>query len=149
MTDKELKRMNRNDLVEIIYQYQNRELEQSETIEKLTAQLSDRRTHIENAGSIAEAALSVNHVFEAAQAAADQFLEEIRAANADKEAQGRQIVAQAQAEADAIREKARQDCKTMTEDAKRECDAMYAQITKLLKSYEELRSLLPGRVTSR
>lgn len=149
MTDKELKRMSRSDLIEIIYQYQNREVEQTEKIEELTAQLGERRSHIENAGSIAEAALSMNHVFEAAQAAADQFLEEVRAANADKEAQGRQIIARAQAEADAIREKTQRDCKTMTEDAKRECDAMYAQITKLLKSYEELRSLLPGRVTSR
>lgn len=149
MTDKDLKHMSRGDLVEIIYQYQNRELELNETIKELTEQLSDRKTRIEYAGSIAEAALSIHHVFEDAQAAADQFLAEVREANADKEAQGRQIIARAQSEADALRAQTQMECKTMTEKAKRECDAMYDQITKLLKNYEELRSLLPGKVTSR
>lgn len=149
MTEKELKHMNRGDLVEIIYQYQSREQELTAQIENLTRQLSDRKTHIENAGSIAEAALTINRVFESAQAAADQFLDEIRAANEDKEAQGQKIIAAAQAEADELRRKTQEECRTMTDNAKRECDAMYDQITKLLKSYEELRSLLPGRVTAR
>lgn len=142
MTEKDLKRMNRSDLVEIIYQYQNREQEMTETIKELTEQLNDRRTRIEYAGSIAEAALSIHHVFEDAQAAADQFLAEVRAANADKEAQGRQIIARAQQEADALRQQTQRDCKAMTDKAKGECDAMYDQITRLLKNYEELRGLL-------
>lgn len=148
MTDKELKHMSRADLIEIISQYQNREREQSETIKQLSAQLNERRTHIKNAGSIAEAALSVHHIFETAQAAADDFLAEVRAANADKEAQGRMILESARAEADTIRAQAREEARGMTENARRECDAMYSQITKLLKNYEELRSLLPGRITS-
>ena len=41
-------------------------------------QLEERRIMTEEAGSIAEAALRINRVFEAAQAAADQYLENIR-----------------------------------------------------------------------
>lgn len=148
MTDKELKHMSRADLIEIIYQYQNREQEQSETIKQLSAQLNERRAQLKNAGSIAEAALSIHKVFESAQAAADEFLAEVRSANADKEAQGRMILENARAEADALRRQAKLDARNMTEEAKRECDAMYSQITKLLKNYEELRALLPGRITS-
>lgn len=78
MTDKDLKRLSRADLLEML-------LEQSKEVErlklqnqKLTEQLEDRRIMIDQAGSIAEAALQLNQVFEAAQQAADQYLENIR-----------------------------------------------------------------------
>ena len=71
MTDKELRRLSRTDLLEML-------LEQSKEVERLQQelaearqQLQDRRIMTEEAGSIAEAALRINRVFEAAQAAAD------------------------------------------------------------------------------
>lgn len=48
-----------------------------ERIKTLQAQLDDRTIKIENAGSIAEASLQINNVFEAAQAA-EQYLVNIR-----------------------------------------------------------------------
>lgn len=141
--------MSRGDLIEIIYQYQRREQEQALQIEELTSQVNERMTRIENAGSIAEAALSVNHVFEAAQAAADQFLAELREANSDKDDHGRRILAEARAEAEALRQKTQAECKTMVDEAKRECDAMYTQINQLLKNYEQLRSASPSQSGSR
>ena len=61
------------------------DLEQSKEVERLQQelaearqQLEERRIMTEEAGSIAEAALRINRVFEAAQAAADQYLENIR-----------------------------------------------------------------------
>ena len=45
----------------------------------LRRQLADRTLRLEQVGSIAEAALSLNRVFEAAQAAADQYLESVKA----------------------------------------------------------------------
>jgi hypothetical protein len=41
-------------------------------------QLASRRIEVENAGSIAEASLRLNGVFQAAQEAADQYLENVR-----------------------------------------------------------------------
>lgn len=78
MTDKEFRKLKRDDFIEIIYQYQKREQRLLQENAKLHQQLEEKYTRIQNAGSIAEAALSLNHVFEAAQAAADQYLEEIR-----------------------------------------------------------------------
>lgn len=78
MAEKELKRMSRGDLIEIIYQYQHREQELINENQVLRSQLDDRRIKVEKAGSIAEAALALNHVFEAAQAAADQYLKEVK-----------------------------------------------------------------------
>lgn len=84
MTDKELRRMGRGDLIEIIYQYQKREQELMEENAALQRRLEDRRINIEKAGSIAEAALYLNHIFESAQAAADHYLEEVRASGSER-----------------------------------------------------------------
>ena len=46
--------------------------------EQLIQKLNDRTITIENAGSIAEASLKLNKVFEAAQKAADDYLESIK-----------------------------------------------------------------------
>ena len=68
MAERELRHMSRTELIEIIYA----ELEQ---------QLADRTLRLEKAGSIAEAALALNHVFEDAQAAADAYLSSVKAMN--------------------------------------------------------------------
>lgn len=78
MTDKELRKLSRRQLLELM-------LAQSRQIDELTAQLNaanekleERRIILDNAGSIAEASLQLNAVFEAAQKAADQYLESVR-----------------------------------------------------------------------
>ncbi len=80
MTDKELKHLGRAELIEIVYEQQKR-LEQAEAkVAELQESLDKRDLNLSSAGSIADAALKVNHVFEAAQAAADQYLGSIKAA---------------------------------------------------------------------
>lgn len=93
MTDKEFRKLNRAELVDIIYELQKQKEECDARIEDLEAQLAEKTLHIENAGSIAEASLALNGVFIAAQAAADQYLQSIHAANEENEA--RQAVAEA------------------------------------------------------
>lgn len=78
MTSKELKRLSRGELLEIL-------IEQMEENDRLKAQvremgqrLADRQIVLKEAGSIAEAALRLNEVFEAAQNAAQQYLDSIQ-----------------------------------------------------------------------
>lgn len=78
MTNKELKRLSRRELLEIM-------LMQSKKIESLQQQLDNAKGMLEerkiinnNAGSIAEASLMINQVFESAQKSADQYLENIK-----------------------------------------------------------------------
>ncbi|MCD8022762.1 MAG: hypothetical protein LUF30_07270 [Lachnospiraceae bacterium] len=78
MADKELRRMSRAELIEIIYALQQNEKAIRSQNDELTRQLEDKILRIENAGSIAEAALSLNRVFEDAQKAADQYLDSVR-----------------------------------------------------------------------
>ena len=83
MQDKKnpLKKLSKLQLLELLAQ-QERELQAlRKALDEKTAALEDRRIRIEQAGSIAEAALKLNEVFEAAQRAADQYLESLKAAS--------------------------------------------------------------------
>lgn len=79
MTDRELRRLSRKELIEIIYEMKKSELALKERNAALEKQLSDRSIQIQNAGSIAEAALALSGIFEAAQDAADRYLGAVRA----------------------------------------------------------------------
>lgn len=78
MTEKELKRLSRADLLELLLQ-ERRENEQLHTeINRLKEKLADRTIKIQNAGSIAAASLQLSGIFNAAQEAADRYLESVR-----------------------------------------------------------------------
>jgi len=153
MTDKEFRHMSRGNLVAIIYQYQQREQALQAQIASLTAELNDRRIKIGNAGSLAEAVLSLNHVMEAAQAAADQYLDEIRSVHTDAATREKEImdsanrrayeiIQQAQVEASTLRKQADAECSELREEAEADCLAMREKIELFLDDHEELRCLL-------
>ena len=77
MISKELKRLSRRELVDIIYQLKKNEQKMQEEIESLKNELQDKRIRISAAGSIADAAMSVTNVFSTAQMTADIYLREI------------------------------------------------------------------------
>ena len=103
MTEKELKKLNRYQLLELL-------IAQTERADRLEAQLEairneerERDLHIAVLGSIAEASLQLNGVFQAAQAAADMYLEaaKVRAEEIEREARDRAALLLRQAEAQA------------------------------------------------
>lgn len=78
MTDRELQKLKRVELLQLLVE-QSRELDAlRRELEETKKQLADRELHMREAGSIAEASMQLNGVFEAAQRAADQYLESIR-----------------------------------------------------------------------
>lgn len=78
MTDKDLKRLRRDELLEMLI-VQSKKMEQLQMeLDAARAALDSRQIMLQEAGSIAEAALRINGVFEAAQAAAEQYLENLR-----------------------------------------------------------------------
>ncbi len=103
MAQKELRKMNRTELIEIIYALQQNEKSLRSEMEELRARLDEKLLRIESAGSIAEAALSLNHLFEDAQLAAQQYVLSVQEANVEAAA----ILNRAKDEAAAIRAEAR------------------------------------------
>ncbi len=79
MSDRNLKRLKRSELIEIIYQLKKSEEELTARCEELQRQLDDKTLKIENSGSLAEAALAVSGFFDSAQAAADIYLSQLKA----------------------------------------------------------------------
>jgi len=77
MTDKELKKFSRRELVDVIYQLKKNEQQMQEQIAALEKSLQDKRIKISEAGSIAEAAAEITNVFSNAQMTADLYLHEI------------------------------------------------------------------------
>ena len=96
MVSKELKKLSRRELVDIIYQMKKNEQKLQNEIADLRQALEDKRFHLSTAGSIAEAACSITNVFSSAQAAADLYLQEIAAMKQDTEAECARLIAEAQ-----------------------------------------------------
>ena len=106
MTDKEFKRLGRAQLLDIIYQLQLQVDELTEKNKRLELALEDRRLRIDNAGSLAAAALEINDFFSNAQVAAEQYLNEIKALRETTEVEQQQLHFQAEAEFSEAQEKA-------------------------------------------
>lgn len=77
---KDLRRLTRRELLELLVE-QGQELERiRDERDRLKTELENREIKIANAGSIAEAALSLSGIFEAAQKAADEYLSSVKQA---------------------------------------------------------------------
>lgn len=78
MTDRELRKLSRADLLELLLQESRENERLRDELDKANQKLADRKIAIESAGSIAEAALELNGVFRSAEKAAAQYVENIR-----------------------------------------------------------------------
>ena len=115
MTDKEFKRLSRAQLIDIIYQLQLKQEQLTVDNERLSKELDDKRLRVSKVGNIAEAALEVHNVLQAAQEAADHYLEEIRTrVNNERN----KILKDAGAEAAAIIAKAKKEAERIVARAK-------------------------------
>lgn len=81
MAKKELSKLSRKQLLELMLEQSKRIDELEQELKAARAELNNRRIVAAASGSIAEAALRLNHIFEAAQDAADQYLLSIRQMN--------------------------------------------------------------------
>lgn len=78
MTNRELHRLKRAELLEIMIA-QNKEIERLQSLlAEAKEELNERNIIMQKAGSIAEAALQINQIFEDAQKAADQYLSSVQ-----------------------------------------------------------------------
>lgn len=155
MTDKELKRLSRRELVDIIYELQKKDAERENEIERLQAALAQKELAVSEAGSIAEAALKVNGVFEAAQAAANQYLISLHAANADvtekietARKQSDELLRQANQRADNIISEAESKANAIISNANQDAAKSWTQFQQkadeLLRTRSELNALVRG-----
>jgi len=78
MTDRELQHLSRSELLELLIAQMEENALLKLQLKSAMAQLEHKNIEILKAGSLAEAALRLNQVFEAADAAARQYLDNVR-----------------------------------------------------------------------
>ena len=78
MNENELKRLGRRDLLELLLELSKENEQLRKRNSALEAQLMDRMIKIYNAGSLADAVLQLNGVFQAAQEACDQYIYNVK-----------------------------------------------------------------------
>ena len=126
MTEKEMKKLSRTDLLRMLIDQGEEMKVLKEELEKAKAEISEREIKMTEAGSIAEAALKINGVFEAAQAASQQYLENVKHLSERQDALAR------------IKEReTREKCERQILETKEKCDAMVAKAEKESKVYWE------------
>lgn len=102
MTDKELKHLNRTELLQMLLSLTEENEQLREQNAALSQKLHNRAIENENAGSLAEAALQINQVFEYADSAAKQYLQSIQVLEAKQKRLYDETCAAAQKKADSI-----------------------------------------------
>jgi predicted nucleic acid-binding Zn-ribbon protein len=78
MTDKELRRLSRLELVELLLEQSRRVSALEKQLQEANEKLNKREILLHEAGNIAEAALRLNHIFEDAQAASEQYMQGVQ-----------------------------------------------------------------------
>lgn len=83
MNDKELRKLSRKELLEMLIEQTKENARLEAELAEVKEGLEEKKITIDRAGTLAEAALALNRVFEAADAAAKQYLENVRKANGE------------------------------------------------------------------
>ena len=127
MTEKELRRLSRTDLLELLLA-QRKENEQLRCIlDETQSQLADRTIKIDKAGSIAEASLQLSGIFTAAQDSCQHYIENIK------------LLSERQAKV----------CQQMEAETKEKCDRMVAEAEqKAQQCWENCSAKIRGLVES-
>lgn len=156
MTEKELRKLGRGDLLNLLLEQSRENQRLREQLQAAQDALADKTICLDRAGSIAEASLQLNGVFQAAEQACQQYTENITrlsqhqqeiCAQREKESQEKasQIIADAKKQADEITATAQKQCTEMLSKARAESqhywDAVSAKITSITNEHADLRQL--------
>lgn len=138
MTERELKKLNKNQLLELLKEQTERANRLEIEFEEIKRKLKERKIIENNTGSIAEAALKLNGVFEAAQAAADQYLENIERVSAEQDSITKKIEEEARAKAELMLQETERRCKLREEEEKKKLEEIANQLKQM---YDQKKAL--------
>ena len=126
MTDRELRKLSRTDLLEMLVDLSEELNTVKQQLAAAEEKLNNRQILIDKAGSIAEAALQLNGVFEAAEAAGEQYVDNIRSYSERQEEICRRIEWECREKARRRLEEVERRCMQMEADTIDRCAKMQA-----------------------
>lgn len=151
MTDKDLKRLGRAELIEMLLRQAEKNEKLRAQIEEAEEQLNDRQLMEEKAGSIAQAAFQMSGVLEAAQDAAAKYLENVKRLSDEGETISRGAEEGARQKAEAMLAQADKYSRETRRKADEYKNETVGRMKAMLQEQDELRALLrtggEGRAT--
>lgn len=116
MTEKELKNLSRADLLEMLLSLSKENEQLKEHLEEAQKKVENKKITVKQLGNIAEASLQLNGVFTAAQAACDQYIENVK-----------MMVAQHKKQCARQEKETTQECERMLAEANEQYDGILAE----------------------
>lgn len=113
MTDRQLRKASRADLLGILLEQRKENEALRQQISEMQVQLQQRQITIDQSGTLAEAALKLSGIFDAAETACQYYSENIRNLSGRQEA----------------------ICRTMERETREKCDRMLEQAKQMAKVY--------------
>ena len=135
MTTKELKKLSRADLLELLLAQTKRADDLEERLQQAYKQLSDKRIQLDEAGSIAQAALQINGIFEAAEAAAAQYLDSIQNLSSRQEEVCARREEESKSAAEQLLKNTQEKCRSMEIATEKKCSDMVSAAEQESKAY--------------
>ena len=147
-TVESLKAQHQQDLDALREEHKEETAHLREELEQAKKSLKKREIALNEAGSIAVAALQINGVFEAAQAASQQYIENIRSHSdrqaaicAQRDVENRVEVERKLKEAEekcaAMEYASKRKCEAMEQEAKQKSEAYWTEVSRRLQSFYE------------
>lgn len=147
-TVESLKARHQQDLEALKEEHKEETAHLREELEQAKKSLEKREIALNEAGSIAVAALQINGVFEAAQAASQQYIENIRSLSdrqaaicAQRDIENRVEVERKLKEAEekcaAMEYASKRKCEAMEQEAKQKSEAYWTEVSRRLQSFYE------------
>ena len=115
MTDRQLRKASRTDLLKLLLEQRKETEALRQQIDQLQEQLRQRQITIDQSGTLAEAALKLSGIFDAAETACQYYTENIRGLSGRQE----------------------EICRTMERETREKCDRMLEQAKQMAKVYWE------------
>ena len=142
MTDKELRKLSRAELLQMLITQIEENKKMQDRLSEVESKLQDRQICIDNVGSLAEASMSLNGVFQAAEAAAQQYLENIRSMNSQQEFVCKDMQTKAEKRASEIILEAQTYSQKMHAEADEYWKQVRVRAANVLQSQDALRELV-------
>lgn len=137
MTDKELRKLKRADLLELLID-QDKQMEALKAkLAEAESSLAERSIMIEKAGSIAEASVALNGVFAAAQSAAVQYLENIKEQKKQQEEKCAQMEEESRRQAEELMKETMERCRKLEEETRKRCKRMLDEVQETVKKEQD------------
>ena len=139
MTSKEMKNLRRSDLLKMLLEMSRENEKLREQNALLRSKLQERQVTIENCGSLAEAALQLSGIFQAAEEACALYTENIRARSADLEARCQKREQETEEACRRMVAIARENARKQMEEARKQLESQktdYSWLAELMNSGE-------------